>query len=280
MDGQEREHVLETEAFGVAHERRHKDRSRRSTDFNVDHGLRAAAGRAPARFARAHPHIAITMDTPIELERETTADAPRSPIEEASFVVLESGRVRFCICPRLEACAPRSIDDVQSSSFTLAPRSHDRVRRLSLLSRRLPDSHLHDKQWVFVERVVTVSKDARARQRVEQSGAIEVAYGTYAIASHRDHVHLLYELDLGSVAVPPRLLQELRLVRRASYVAAIPRVAALRWVGDARTSNARALDPKRWLPLDLSLLEEEGTEFVLFSGSHLHVHPAPGWSRW
>lgn len=216
------------------------------------------------------------MDAPIELERESAVTtetgedvaerAPpsvRSPIEEASFVVLESGRIAFHICPRVEVDMPTGLEDVQTFSFTLTPRNRDVQRRLFVVKKRLPDPTGRDKQWILVDRVS--APPARARV-----GSIEIACGTYAIASHRDHVHFLYELDPGNKAVSASLLRQLRVAPRTSYVAAVLR-SGKHHASEHGFAFEASDDPAKLRALDPTLLEHEGAEFVLASGEPLRV---------
>lgn len=201
---------------------------------------------------------AVTTDTEDEVQDRSPPSAP-SPIEEASFVVLESGRIGFYVCPRVEVDMPTSLEDVQTFSLTLTPRNREIERRLLVVKKRLPDPSGRDKQWIVVGR----------SRRAENVGSIEVARGTYAIASHRDHVHFLYELDPGSKPVSMSLLHQLRIVPRTSYVAAVLRGA------HAHRASEHGLqltdDPSKFRALEPTLLEREGTEFVLASGEPLRV---------
>lgn len=212
-----------------------------------------------------------------ERSRASGGDSGPSSIQEASFRVLESGRIRFFVCPRIETDVPTSLEDIQRFSFTLAPRNRDRLRRLSVATKRLPDSHARDKQYVVVDHVTAAKDDAAdaisrsdvARGRMVRSGnyagSIEVAAGTYAIASHRDHVHFLYELELENGSVSSNLLRQLRIVPRTSYVAAVP-----------RTSGSRG---ERFARLDPALLEQEGTVLVLVTGEEGRVVPSITFAR-
>ncbi|MCW5836287.1 MAG: hypothetical protein KIS78_28055 [Labilithrix sp.] len=209
-------------------------------------------------------------------------------LEEASFLVVESGRIRFFVHPRFAAAAPTSLGDVERVSFTLAPRNRSVARRVSLSERQMPDDRGGERVTAHVDRVGAPEPDAgprrsrRARGARERAGAIEVARGTYAITSHRDHAHLMYELDGESAVSYAALLHLLRVAPRASYVALVQNPES-RWrvrdreQGPAPSSGARPrggsagrmdddLDKRRFMPLDPVFLDHEGTELVLLGG--------------
>jgi hypothetical protein len=201
----------------------------------------------------------------------------RSPIEEASFVVLESGKIRFFVRPRLEVEVPRSLDDVQCFSFTLTPRNRETFRRISI-KERLPDPHVRERQMARVDGMGSVAN------------AIEIASGTYAIASHRDHTHFLYELELDGGVPVAGLLRQLRIASRTSYVAAMATLRPM-WrirdrAGAAATSKSHdgavdlgRFDLRRLTPLDPACLDHEGTEFVLVGGGQSRSEPSTPWRR-
>lgn len=221
----------------------------------------------------------MVMQVALELGRGTRGQR----LEEASFVVVESGKLRFFVRPRFDVEAPSSLDDVQRFSFTLAPRNRGTVRRIAIGEKRMPDARARERLWATVDRVGSALEPRRVATRTRgarrEPGLIEVARGTYAIATHRDHAHLLYELEtaMTSDAASVALLRQLRIMPRASYIAAIFHPEAAWRVGDAAqpeplssSSVDDALPDKiverRFTPLDPALLELEGAELVLTGG--------------
>lgn len=215
----------------------------------------------------------MEAQTDHELDRSSPADdevlsalvSPR--IEEPSFLVLESGHVRFFVRPRVEVVVPRSIDDVQRLALTLAPRNRAYVRRIAVGRKRLPGDGARERHWACVDRVGTPDEilsdlgpreyETKTRGLRRQAGSIEIAFGTYAIALHRRHAHLMYELDEEGSLASSSLLRQLGIGRRASYVAAV-----------------FASGPRRFTPLVPELLEREGTELVLIGGGRSEVDDA------
>lgn len=185
-------------------------------------------------------------------------------MDVGSFLVVESGHIRFYVRPRVASGGVqrlRDLGDVQRLSVTLAPRNRDRVRRLWVGRKRLPDASARrgrERFWAYVDRIGRADEivddlgprayETKTRGLRFQAGAIEVAFGTYAVALHRDHAHLMYELDEEGALASSHLLRELRIGARASYVAAV------------LTTRE---DARRFMVLDPALLDEEGTEIVL-----------------
>jgi hypothetical protein len=231
------------------------------------------------------------------------ARSPAPIVEEASFLVLESGKIRFFARPRVELEAPRTLEDVQRFSFSLSPRNRSVVRRISIGRKRMPDTRVRERHWAYVDRVgkaADVVSDLGPRTYMTktlgprtQSGIVEVASGTYAIASHRDHVHLLYELDQQSQAVTAELLAQLRIVPRASYIAAVVNPESKWRVRDrgeepeeaeaySERTTGNGVDEvgqRRFTPLDPVFLDHEGTELVLIGGGQSEVDQMATWAR-
>lgn len=243
-------------------------------------------------------------------ELEHHAAHRHEEVEEASFVVLESGRMRFFVRPRVDLAAAERPSDVQRLAFTLAPRNGALVRRIAVAKERMPGDGVRDRQWAWVDRIgsaTEVTADlgpetyaTRTRGVRRQYGAAEVAAGTYAIASHRDHVHLLYALEIDREAGRATLLDQLCIVKRASYIAAVfnPASASVaparsRWRSrsrprfDADADGSRCapddeppfsepsileddlLDrfgDRRFAPLEPAFLDHEGAELLLIGG--------------
>jgi hypothetical protein len=213
--------------------------------------------------------------------------------EEPSFVVLESGQIRFFVRPRVEVRTVESFADVQGFWVTLAPRNRSVARRVAVGKKRLPDDQVRERQWAYVDRVgsaVDIVDDlgskvyaTKTRGMRHQSAVIELARGRYAIASHRDHTHLLYELDSRDQACPGerrwQLRRQLNLVSRASYVAAIFNPEKKRSLDPRSNEEAPFAEPsmydddlmarfgtRRFSPLIPEFLDYEGTELVLMGG--------------
>jgi hypothetical protein len=244
-------------------------------------------------------------DERIELEQGRSSEehddllAVPGSFEEPSFVVLESGRIRFYVRPRVEVLVPASFSDIQRFTFTLAPRNREVVRRVSVGKKRMPDDRIRERQWAWIDRVGPAAHiisdlgpktyPTKTRGVRHQAGVIEVARGTYAITSHRDHTHLLYELESsrtaevngagGNDGVTIELLRQLRVVPRASYIAAVFNPESKWRTREPADADVPFREPsiyddalmarfgkRRFAPLDPAFLEHEGAELVLIGG--------------
>ncbi|MBN9159629.1 MAG: hypothetical protein BGO98_10335 [Myxococcales bacterium 68-20] len=241
-------------------------------------------------------------EPPPETSRTSTPTPTRTrqELEEASFLVVESGRIRFLVRPRVEVEVPTCLEDVQRFSFTLEPRNRGVVRRVSVGKKRLPDTRVRERAWAYVDRVGSVAHvvsdlgprryTTRTRGVRSQAGVIEVARGTYAITSHRDHAHLMYELDIENSGISATLVRQLRIVPRASYIAAVFNPES-RWrVSDRERPDVDVSEPawldedrfgkRRFTALDPVFLDHEGTELVLVGGGQPESRDDPGaWAR-
>ncbi|MDF2695005.1 MAG: hypothetical protein K0S65_3388 [Labilithrix sp.] len=252
------------------------------TELEQDQGI--GDGLDPTEPAEAGPSPSPSpADVPAPV---APVPARKHALEEASFLVVESGRIRFFVRPRVEVETPRSLEDVQRFSFTLAPRNRGEVRRVSVGKKRLPDTRVHERRWAYVDRVGSAAHvvsdlgprryTTKSRGVRNQAGVIEIARGTYAITSHRDHAHLMYELDADSSGYVT-LLRQLCIVPRASYIAAVFNPEAKWRVRDREEPDVPFSEPvddglmdkhdkRRFTPLDPVFLDHEGTELVLIGG--------------
>lgn len=244
------------------------------------------------------------IDVSGELERTSIADElgpmqgssrhqPHTEVEESALLIRESGTIRFYVRPRVEVRIPTTLGEVQRFAFTIAPRGRSIVRRISIGKKCMPDDRARDRQWAYVDRVGSAAHavaDLGARTYTtktrgvrHQAGAIEIAHGTYAIARHRDHSHLLYELDKDdSSATSKDLLGPLRVVQRGSYIAAVFNPDARGSSRSEAASSIRApsmdddavvdrFGKRRFAPLEPVFLDQEGVELVLIGGSKRSV---------
>ena len=265
-------------------------------DWDTSEGLEEGLERTDSvdSFAAAS---SPTPSSPREAHADVQA-RPARQLEEASFLVVESGKIRFFVRPRVEVEVPTSLEDVQRFSFTLAPRNRGSVRRVSVGKKRMPDPRVRERQWAYVDRVGSAAHvvsdlgprryTTKTRGVRNQPGVIEVARGTYAIATHRDHAHLLYELEMEAEGVSATLLRQLRIVPRASYIAAVFNPESKWRVRDREQPDVPFSEPspfddglmdkfgkRRFTPLDPVFLEHEGTELVLIGGGQREDDAAP-----
>jgi hypothetical protein len=207
--------------------------------------------------------------------------APHVPPMPGDRIELERGEIRYWARPRIELAAIRNLADVQRFALTLAVPG--RARLVAVGRKRMPDDHVRERAWAYVERVAPSVSDViaplgatsymtKTRGLRHQAGAIEVARGTYAIVRHGTHAHLDATVD---VADREDLLADLRIASRASYIAAV-------FNPDAKWRNANEdeatpfrepslydddpFEGRRFAPLEPNLIDVEGAELVLVGG--------------
>jgi hypothetical protein len=209
------------------------------------------------------PVSAMTFER--ERERWLASAASAPPPLGAQFVVRESGRIGFVAQFVAHAPAPSSFT-VSALAFTLAPRNRSFVRRIVVVDGRMPDVRMTELPRAYVDRIGSAKEliadlgcAIHARGDLRLSSAIELARGTYAIAAHRDHVHLLYELEprTMSIAGPEddlgALLADLRIAPRGSLLTAICALGS-------HGGRVRSVGP-----FEPALLNREGVELVFGS---------------
>jgi hypothetical protein len=107
--------------------------------------------------------------------------------------ILERGAVSFLAVPRAGEGRP---GDVEQLFLVLAPDGKRPLRRLAVRRRRLPDATRRQRFFADVDRIAAVAsrltEDVRAAEG--GTGSRVLAVGRYALARHRDHVHLAYAL--------------------------------------------------------------------------------------
>jgi hypothetical protein len=106
--------------------------------------------------------------------------------------ILERGAVSFVVVPR--AGVSRGPADVESLFLVLAPDGRRPLRRIAVRRRRLPDAARGQRFFADVDRIspgaARLTEDVRGAGRPTRI----LAVGHYALALHRDHVHLAYAL--------------------------------------------------------------------------------------
>jgi hypothetical protein len=204
--------------------------------------------------------------------------------------VLERGRARFFVRPRVMLPTARSLVEVQRFFVLLAPDGKPIVRRIAIGRKRMPDPAKHDKEWAYVDRVGESFGDllrdvaggayeTKTAGWRTQAGPSEIARGTYEIRRHDDHVHLDWTLE------DPPLLDDLFLAERGSMIAAVFNPEA-KWRRDPDVDGPRepSIYPddvqekfadKRFAPLDPAFLDFEGCE-ICFIGHEAGMNEEHG----
>lgn len=214
----------------------------------------------------------------------------------------ETGEIRFYARPRVELTRLRSFSDVQKLAFTLAPQGRPWMRRVHVGRKRMPDPRARERAWAYVDRIgrggelvaellASRTYETKSRGVRRQNGAIELARGTYAIATHGEHAHLLMRTTDVSDEATESLLAALRIVPTASYIAAVfnPEKRGPDPVEDVPFREPSIYDDdvmerfgrRRFAPLEPVLLDREGAELLLIgddthcSASRSTVEAAP-----
>jgi hypothetical protein len=175
--------------------------------------------------------------------------------------ILEEGDVYFFYRPRVGGEQVRSLAEVQRFLMVLHPWPRRLLRLLVAGRKRLPEIASHERTWWFVDDVVRDPDELRGvldrrtyqtktRGERVQPPARPAGEGAYAIARHRDHTHLAYELALPREPGPVQ--RDLNIEPEASYIIAIR---------DRQTRRFVRLDPPE-------VLDRPGTEIVLIGATH------------
>lgn len=202
--------------------------------------------------------------------------------------ILERGDVAFFYRPRVDEEDPEGLEDVQQ--LYLATRAHEGGRwRLLVVGRKTlpePGASGVGRHWGFVddagddpERLEQhlgeeeYSTQTRGQRRLP--AARPAGEGVYGLASHGDHTHLAYVLELPEQ--PGEVQDDLGIEPRASYVVAVknPETSSPPRAGLSPPRKAEYPDHlhdrfagRRWASADPpELLDEPGAEFVLISAA-------------
>jgi len=176
--------------------------------------------------------------------------------------VLERGDIRFLFRPRVQpADAPLAVPVTApgvQSFFVVLSAAHGIHRRLRIGRKRMPAA-AGERLWARVERVGTLQRvlggqleseeySTKTRGDRYQPGARPIGQGSYALARHDDHIHLVYRLEQVEDDVP----DEVRVPDAGSDIVLFERAAPSRaaWT----TVGAPAL------------LDEDGAEIVIVGG--------------
>lgn len=109
--------------------------------------------------------------------------------------ILEQGAISFLALPRRCAGQADAPGAVERFLLVLAPSGGRALRRLSVRRRRLPDPGRGQRFHAHVDRLAVRAARLTDDLRGRAGGGLRVlAVGRYALAHHRDHVHLAYAL--------------------------------------------------------------------------------------
>jgi hypothetical protein len=142
--------------------------------------------------------------------------------------VTERGNIYFFYRPAVGAETPQGLVDVQRFHFVLSPEGTDVLRLLTVGKKRLPEpGDSGQRFWGFVKKVVEDpagleeeleggrdERDGRTRTPARPAGE-----GVYAIATHGNHTHLLYALELPEE--PDEVQRELHIVKEGAYLLSV-----------------------------------------------------------
>lgn len=205
----------------------------------------------------------------------------------AESELLESGEIAFVYRPRVDEADPESVEDVQNLHTVLRPHGGSTIRTLIIGGKRLPDvgdAEGRDRLFAFVEAILHdpddldrelrgETYDTQTRGRRTRPAARPAGEGSYGIARHGDHTHLVVELELPEQRGPVQ--KELEIPRRASYVVTVkhpdtptPSGAGLpeHQQADYPDRLREAFGDRRWTDADpVELLDHPGAELNLIA---------------
>ena len=208
--------------------------------------------------------------------------------------VLERGDVSFFYRPRVDVEKVRGAGDVARMLFVLEPDARHPTRLIVVGRKRLPDPARHERAWALVaevagrpdelrEALLQRAYETRTRGVRVRPAARPAGEGRYVIATHEDHSHLAYGLELPPE--PGEAQRLLGLCREASFIVAVrnPDAPAPPGAGVPRSRRAQ-LPPqllerfggRRWHAVDdPALLDHPGVELLLI-GAHADVESELG----
>jgi hypothetical protein len=170
---------------------------------------------------------------------------------------IEQGSVTILYRPRVEEQDPSDLGDVQRLLILLRPAGGAFERLIAVGRKRMPRSARRERFWGFVDLVLTpydmnAALDAqvygtKTRGLRHLPAARAFASGSYAIATHRDHAHLRWQVSRITDADP--IAFEVDVESEADYIVTI--------------ANP---DPVVW-----GLLEPPDLQTALFDDLELHV---------
>lgn len=225
-------------------------------------------------------------------ERPSLAASVASARSDRPIELIERGDLSFFVRPRVQLETVRSFSDVQKLAMLLIP-SHDSgsARSIHIGRKRVPDSFVREREWAYVERVgeadelvaeltKATSYMTKTRGVRRQRGAREVASGSYGIVGHGTHVHLVTNVTAYAEDATQMLLDGLRIVPRASYIAVVFNPDSKRRIHVTRDDDSAPFrepsifddelmdrfESRRFAPLAPDLIDHEGAELVLIGG--------------
>jgi hypothetical protein len=142
--------------------------------------------------------------------------------------VTERGNIYFFYRTAVGAETPQGLVDVQRFHFVLSPEGTDVLRLLTVGRKRLPEpGDSGQRFWGFVKKVADDpaelaeeleggrdDRDGRTRTPARPAGE-----GVYAIATHGNHTHLLYALELPEE--PDEVQRELHILKEGAYLLSV-----------------------------------------------------------
>ncbi|PSC68044.1 Apurinic endonuclease-redox [Micractinium conductrix] len=213
------------------------------------------------------------------------AEDAAAPAKAGEADVIEEGRIQFFYRPKVEKQEVGGLGDVQRFFMLLRPERPGAKARLCVVGKkRLPSARRHERFFGFVE---AVSEDAetlleglgeqsyetKTRGTRHVGAARAVGQGTYGIVSHKDHVNLVYKLEVP--AEPGEAQLEFTIGTMGSFVFAVKNPAGRGPADPGLEEKAEYSEEKQqqfqgysWIPVhDPQLLEYERCEFLLIGAA-------------
>lgn len=170
--------------------------------------------------------------------------------------VTERGNIYFFYRPAVGAEVPQGLVDVQRFHFVLSPEGKDVIRLLTVGKKRLPEPDDSSQRfWGFVKKVagnpeeITEELEGGQDEGRARTPARPAGEGVYAIATHGNHTHLLYALELPEE--PDEVQRELHIHKEGAYLLSVKNP-------EASSPPSAGLDEERKAEFPSELQEQFG----------------------
>ena len=154
------------------------------------------------------------------------ADRDRVRDPNLGVEVLERGNIYFFYRPAVGTDSPGGLVDVQRFHIVLSPEGKDVIRLLTIGKKRLPEPDDSSQRfWGFVKKVgkepgpVVENLEGGTEEGRARTPARPAGEGVYALASHGNHTHLLYALELPQE--PDEVQRELNIGKEGAYLLSV-----------------------------------------------------------
>lgn len=198
---------------------------------------------------------------------------------QINLTIQEEGDIYFFYKVRKGVTTPRGLQDISRLFLVLDPQGQGELKTIVIGKKRLP--LLRDggeSAWGYIEKVGGrgYAVNRRGHERSNPQGSRAAGEGIYAIVTHTDHTHFLYQLEF-----PKRLgdvQRTFEIGRRAGYLLLAKHYFAAP-AAQPLPPGYLARRPGRFVPAAPRDLREEGKELLLVGATeqsrHLGIETQP-----